>query len=1088
MTPQAPVVTRAQALAQQTVETYSSNTAIADCLPPDAFMAHRPKTLAESYQHGAAVAQTLAQWQAEPALQAAGLLHSFVCKGVLPAEQIVDTCNERTAFLCQTYWHILQQTPEQQRGKAHVIKRVKLFIAAYRDPALAFLSVASLRDHFVLARQSDPSLQRLFANEAREVMLPLLDMLGMWQLKTEVERWVMKRGQSRQDYQHLEKRLWQTEKTRVNAFEQVKQKLQPELPPTARLSYKPPTPAQIYRPHLPEKAHQEAFQKLTVDVLVGTEEACYTALRWIHRFWPPVEYSLVDHIGLSKLNGFRCLQTTVIVPLGSNHVRADFNIRTYEMEQINKWGLAALLMKERQNAELTGAWWRNREEGVKKISSAPLGGLPETLYVFSPQGQLFRFHRGCTVVDYAYQVHSELAHQCKRFKINGEGMSATTVLRHLDLVELERDPQFPGPNKAWLNAARTDRARSHIERFLKRQSQGHLQGQQMINRQLKELSEHYRIDIPEHRVEQALKQATRQRDFERTEHLLAEIAAGRVSTDPILHPLFAEEVVRQLELSNGARLLPHQMNLAQCCKPRPGDDIIGRAKYRDGQMVRLKIHRADCPRIAHLPGAIELQWRLQPQLNTVARLEVIALAEDNLLLDTLKLLHVDMPQITLHKVESISRNGIARLSFTVEARDQQLIDKIKQNLENLSGYKINQVRQMQLLFSEREELARPTTPAYNPYRRHPVRDRDMFFGRTEELAAIYELLNLEAGVIFVQGQKRVGKTSLLLHLTKHYLNRRPTVPVFIDFQMLGSLTPPTLHYELAHAVYNSLQANTRIVELEPPLKDLFEMDPTPQLIDYLKNAQSHLGVKKLVLLIDEFSRTIDAYRQNKIDDTLFQQWRGVIQATVPNVSYVMVVQQQTFNHLRRHQNRPDVIPIWHLLELGETLLLKPLSESDARQLIERPTYNHLEYTPQAIRYVWRLTGGRPFLIHAFCFNLVRHLAHQNRRQVGRQDVDTVQAEFMHPHESLFAHLIDVIKEIPHAVSICKQLTRQLRHADRPVALAEIHAALPQIPDTRLRNSLQKLTDQHILIEPEPDKWQFASLLFGRWLAVNTVLD
>jgi GTP pyrophosphokinase len=1075
---------RAEALIQEILQANQAR-GLEDGLPEGAFMAHRPNTLSESYQHGLAVAQILGSWQVEPALQLAGLLHSFVCKGVLSAERIASTCDARSAFLCQKYWEILQQQPQSRhRKKSPALRRVKLYIAAYCDPALAFLGLASLWDHFILARQSEPGLQRLFAEEAQEVMIPLLDLLGISALKTEVEEWLMQRVKNQPDYEYLLKRLTQTEEMRTYAFSLVEEKLQPVLP-DAQISCKPQTPAQIYNPRLPEKAHPEALQKLSVDLLVDTEEACYMALRWIHRFWQPVEYSLVDHIGVSEVNGDRYLLTTVILPLGNNHIKAHFNIRTREMEQINLWGLIALQTGAQEQVELPRTWWRSREADYQKIDSAPLGALPETLYVFSPRGEIFRFFRGCTVVDYAYQVHSEVAHQCKRFKINGEAVGPATPLHHLDLVELEQDPQFPGPNRAWLQAARTYRARSHIERFLKRQIQDHSRGRVLVEHRLQQLVAHYRIDIPQHRLEQALDQAMQRLNFERRETLLAEIAAGRVSTDPILHPLFSAEIARQIENPEGARLLPHQLNLAQCCKPRPGDDIVGRARYRKDTIINLKVHRADCQHLINLPGIIHLQWRLQPKLNALARLEVAALARPNLLYDALNVFQADLSQITLHKVDAVARQGTAHINFTVEAQDRRVIEKLARALETLPGHDITEVRQMQLLFSEREELAKPLTPAgYNPYRRQPVQNREMFFGRAEELARIYEMLQTGVGVIFVQGQKRVGKTSLLLHLKKYYLNRRLNIPVFIDFQMLGQLSSPAIHYEIARAIYHDLQAENRVTDLEPPLQELFEADPPTQLADYLRAIQGYFGGCKLVLLIDEFSRTLDAYQQNRLDDMLFLQWRGIIQATVPEISYVMVVQQQTYDDLCQQPEQARLAPIWHLLELGETRILKPLSEAVAQQLIERPTYNHLEYTPEALQYVWRLTGGSPFLIQAFCYNLVRHMAHANRRRVEWIDVDAVQAEFMQPHESLFAHLVDVVQSIPQAIPICKQLAKSLNKSQPAISFVELTASLPHLPVDQLRSTLRKLINQYILVESDTDKWQFASLLFGRWLAIN----
>ena len=227
----------------------------------------------------------------------------------------------------------------------------------------------------------------------------------------------------------------------------------------------------------------------------------------------------------------------------------------------------------------------------------------------------------------------------------------------------------------------------------------------------------------------------------------------------------------------------------------------------------------------------------------------------------------------------------------------------------------------------------------------------MLFGRSEELARVYDLLQAETGAIVVRGQKRVGKTSLLLHLKEHYLERSFAIPVFIDFQILGHLTSPAFFYELANTIYNELQADHHLSDVGPPLRELFEAAPPTGLTSYLKSVQSHFGSAKLVLLIDEFSRTIDAYQQEQLSSDFFQQWRGILHATMPYVSYVMVVQQQTHDALLEHTKHRTLDPVWHLLEMGETLILKPLNEKDARQLIEQPTSNYLEYSAKALSYV-----------------------------------------------------------------------------------------------------------------------------------------
>ena len=157
-------------------------------------------------------------------------------------------------------------------------------------------------------------------------------------------------------------------------------------------------------------------------------------------------------------------------------------------------------------------------------------------------------------------------------------------------------------------------------------------------------------------------------------------------------------------------------------------------------------------------------------------------------------------------------------------------------------------------------------------------------------------------------------------------------------------------------------------------------------------------------------------------------------ATMPAISFVTVVQQKTYDLLTVQRAQEDVDPIWELLELGEQRLLRPLDENDVRRLIEWPIRNFLEYSPETIERVARLTGGSPFLIQAFCFKLVTHMTRFDRHQVSNEDVETVRMEFMQPHESLFSHMLDLIHGVGHTIT---QIMARIAEdqPDQPIAWA-----------------------------------------------------
>jgi hypothetical protein len=293
-----------------------------------------------------------------------------------------------------------------------------------------------------------------------------------------------------------------------------------------------------------------------------------------------------------------------------------------------------------------------------------------------------------------------------------------------------------------------------------------------------------------------------------------------------------------------------------------------------------------------------------------------------------------------------------------------------------------------------------------------------------------------------------------------------------------------IFFELANAVYTRLSGDVQLESLGAPLRSLFTADPGNQLIDYLTSVQKLLGARRMVILIDEFSRLTDAYLNGQLDGAIFDRWRAVMHATMrAGIGYVVVMQQQTCDNLvQALQERPDD-PSWRLMDVGLSLQLRPLLSDDVRRLIEWPMRNHLEYTPEVVAQVAAFSGGSPFLIQAFCHNLVLHMARQQRQQVTAADLDLVRQEFMQPHDHTFAHMTEMLKGISnHVAGTLARLGGNA--ADRQVSWEELRAALPNVAPESLAVSLRTLVERDILQQPAPGRWQFGSLLFQQWLAMN----
>ncbi len=1075
-----------------------------------------------------AMATTLRAWGADEKLQTAGVLAVSLAGGLSDegVRAIATAYGEGTAELVTEAVHFLASSPVPlsgahwqddpskgtlsalgKRGEPLVLQRIHAFCAAYRDADLAFIYAALLWRRFQQAQQADDAARRAYGDEARLLLAPFLEMLGMRELRSLVDRWLLHqtRGAGPE----------QTEQE-ASRFASLTDPLRDALPGAEFVVGRYTQTHNSITGNLADGTFHTQ-PTLVIDVLVDDPAACYTALYEINRRYLPVDGGLIDNLQVGRVNGYRCLSTTVIALIdtqlaaaegethysgsrvGGKKVRAQFRIATRELDEINRWGLAAYRLHGRTEERHSSGWWNDAVAGRAKIAQGAPGSLPETLFVFSPHGQLFEFHRNCTVVDYAYYVHSDLADQCLQFKVNGQRVEPSTVLRHLDLVELEYDAHAPGPTQVWLNAARTSRARAKIKRFLKRRDQDVFQGEHIVREQLSHLADHYRFSIPEYRVQQEIRRMLSRMQLSTLEDYYSEIAGGRVDARSTLNRLFANELIGQIAPPSGLRPQP-KLHLAQCCRPRPNDEIVGRAKRRSGAIFHIKVHRTDCPHIADLAerpeDRIALAWKQRPKLKLLAQLEMIARNEDGLLGEALAQIYAVAPRATLHRSEAVARRGVAHINFIIESESQEVIDQLAAALSSLPRRTVTRVRVLDVSRSGREDLASVGSSSINnPYSRMPVNEREMFFGRRRELERISDGLHGNIGPIWLRGQKRVGKTSLLLHLKNVYLEPQAFVPVYVDFQLLHGMDDVSIFYEVATAVHSDLQtslyrADSHIDELGPPIRELFAHEPSRQLLSYLGDIQSRLSQGRIVLLLDEFSRTIDARDKGRLHDDFFKQWRGLI-LNSPGVSFVTVIQQKTFDKLEKESQEterigmPDQEAIWELLELGEQIMLRPLNADDVRRLIEWPIRDVLEYPPELVEYVATLTGGSPFLIQAFCAKLVTDMNRSHSVRITPAEVEATRLYFMQPSESIFAHLLDLIPGIGQFVA---QALADIS-GEKPAvgaSYAQLCEALPLVEPDQVGNALRELTAQDIFVEIENGRWRFASLLFQQWLQANPI--
>ena len=356
-------------------------------------------------------------------------------------------------------------------------------------------------------------------------------------------------------------------------------------------------------------------------IVVGTLNECYLALGVLHQLYKPVPGRFKDYIAIPKLNGYQSLHTTLVSPLGT---AVEFQVRTALMHAVAESGIAAHWLyktkdKDSDEAQRLGTMWLQSlldiqdetRDAAEFLEHVKIDLVPDAVYVFTPKSKILALPRGATPVDFAYAIHSDVGDHTVAARVNNEPVALRTELRSGDVVEVVTAPGAR-PNPAWLNFVRTGRARSKIRHHLKTME---LEESRAIGeRQLAQALRAEGLQLPagsDDPAANALWQQLIRWSGNRTRgELLTDIAIGRKIATIVakrLSQLMAEQGTRPdavtLTLGRYANEEAHahslvlvdgsegaSLQLATCCRPIPGDAIVGYL----GRGEAVLVHTAEC--------------------------------------------------------------------------------------------------------------------------------------------------------------------------------------------------------------------------------------------------------------------------------------------------------------------------------------------------------------------------------------------------------------------------------------------------------------------------------------------------------------
>jgi len=578
--------------------------------------------------HPIAVARILAEWHLDPPAIMAALLHDTVEDTGTTKREISKNFGKRVAELVDGVSKIDRIEFETlQHAQAENFR--KMLLAMARDVRVILIKLAD-RLHNMRTLDGLPrAKQERVARETLEIYAPIANRLGLNNVYYELQDLGLKYLHPTR-FQVLQKAVKAARGNRREVVGKILQsiiarlkELHVEAQVTGREKHLSSIHNKMLEKHL---SFSEVLDIYGFRILVKDVQACYAALGALHTLYKPIPGKFKDYIAIAKANGYQSLHTKLIGPYGTP---IEIQIRTHEMHKIAEAGVAAHWLYKTPGETLndvqqkTHQWLQSLLEiqsesgdSIEFLEHIKVDLFPDEVYVFTPKGKIMELPRGATAVDFAYMVHSDIGNHCVAAKINGELAPLRTELQNGDRIEIITSPDGQ-PNPAWLNYVRTGRARSRIRHYLRtaHYDQSVELGQRLLEQAVRALNANPE-KIEPIRWEKLIKGER----VKNREEVLADIGLGKR-----LPVVVARRLLAMAEPSAGeARALgtvtirgsdSRAIQLAKCCRPIPGDPIIGVITRGQG----LTIHTHDCPTIRQFRGDpdkwLDVEW--DPELKRI---------------------------------------------------------------------------------------------------------------------------------------------------------------------------------------------------------------------------------------------------------------------------------------------------------------------------------------------------------------------------------------------------------------------------------------------------------------------------------------
>lgn len=683
--------------------------------------------------HPLCVAIILADLELDKETIVAGILHDVVEDTVMTTAGVAEQFGNEVALLVDGVTKLTNINWDKDKVEMQAENLRKMFLAMAKDIRVILVKLADRLHNMRTLQYMKPEKQKEKAKETMEIYAPIADRLGISRIKTELDDLALKYLEPDVYYDLAEKislRKDSREAFVKSIVDEVKSHMDDagiECKVDGRVKHF----FSIYKKMVKQnKTLDQIYDLFAVRIIVDTVKDCYGALGVIHEMYKPIPGRFKDYIAMPKINNYQSLHTTLI---GSSGRPFEIQIRTYEMHRVAEYGIAAHWKYKQSgstkaamdSAEEKLSWLRQILEWQKDMSDnkefldslkSDLDLFSDSVFCFTPSGDVKNLPSGSTPIDFAYSIHSAVGNKMVGAKANGVLVNIDYVIKNGDRIEILTSQNSKGPSRDWLKIVKSTQAKNKINQWFKAElkEDNIIRGRDMID----EYCRNKGINYAELNKPEFMEKVMKRYSYKDWDSVLASIGHGGLKEGQVINKMMEAHMKKMEKEKTDATILDSigdgnkvpvavshgkpksgivvkgiddlAVRFSKCCSPVPGDEIVGFVTRGRG----ISIHRTDCINVINLPEdekarLIEAEWQ-QPVGDEAGKerytteIKIFANNRIGMFVDLSKVFTERQIDIKSMNVRT-TKQGKATILMTFDIRGIEELNKLADKLRQIEG-------------------------------------------------------------------------------------------------------------------------------------------------------------------------------------------------------------------------------------------------------------------------------------------------------------------------------------------------------------------------------------------------------------------